>query len=144
MVKSGREPDRIHIDKKDRELYEVLKSEEIFKDRENKDLFVISMAYGFKNRIKEGIEKKEGFVRVEYLSGWDLALINAVAMYDTNSVEVISNKEEVFKIAEEYAHAGVKLLFDKINSVQFGTFDKQFEKELHETYEELVAQDDKK
>ena len=63
---------------------------------------------------------------------------DAIAINDNNSVDVLANREEVFQIAEEYAHAGIRLLHDKIKSTQLGgSFDKQFEKELIDIYKEL-------
>lgn len=127
-------PDRLYIDKKDVNLY---KECEIFKDKSNREQLLFAMAIGFKNSVKHPLERKEGFVRTEYLKPEDFALLNAVAMYDAKTPEILANKEEVFKIAEEYAHAGIKLLYEKIKSLQYGSFYKQFEKELFEIYNEL-------
>ncbi len=136
-------PDRLNIDKTDRELYDALDSEEMlkFKDkggnRTRKEQFLFAMAIGFKNKSKRPLETKEGFFLIKDMRPDEEALINSVAIADTDSLEVLSKKEDSFKIAEEYAHAGIKLLFDKIQSIQLGSFDKHFEKELLELYSEL-------
>ncbi len=124
-------PDRVFIDKKDK-LYEKLDEEKIFHSskRDRKDQFIFAMALGFINELKREIENKEGFVRTEYFSNTDIALINAVALYTNKDINVLNNKKEVYKIAEEYAHAGIKLLVDKIESSAFGTFDKFFEADI--------------
>lgn len=145
-------PDRLNIDKKtDRELYDALDNEKMlrFKDkggiRTRKEQFLFAMSIGFKNKSKRPLESKEGFFLLKDMRPDEEALINAVAIADTDSIEVLSKKEDVFKIAEEYAHAGIKLLVDKIQSTQFGSFDKQFEKELLELYKELdLGKDGKK
>ena len=36
--------------------------------------------------------------------------------------------KKAYKIAEEYAHAGIKLLVDKIESVEFGSFGSNLKK----------------
>lgn len=125
--------DRLFVDKKDLELYKRSKSEDMFRDKDNKDLFILAMAYGYKNNVKRALEAREGYVRTEYLKAEDLALINGLAI-STESVETLSTPERVFQLAEEYAHAGIRLLVDKIESGSFGSFEKKFEKELHQMY----------
>lgn len=129
-------PDRIYVDKDDKELYEKIKEEEIFQDRENKDLFIIAMAYGFKHQVKRKLDKKEGYLRTEYLKREDWGLINSVAVND-GLIDNLNDREAVLKLAEEYAHGGIKLLCDYIDSIQHGSFDRQFEKELLDLFDEL-------
>ncbi len=134
-------PDRIYIDKKDRILYDKLDHEEILRfkggNRTRKEQFLFSMAIGFKNNIDQPLKNKDGFVLIKNLQPEDEALLNSIAINKTNSVDILTDKSEVFKIAEEYAHAGIRLLFDKIESAPLGSFDKQLEKELHEIYNKI-------
>jgi len=129
----ARGPDRLSIDKADREYYEhaAIKNE-VFKGRENKEQFLFAMAIGFKNQLSSPLDAREGFVRAEYLRPEDEALIDAVAIHHTGSADVLADREAVFRIAEEYAHAGIKLLYNKATSSQTGTFHKHLEKELFE------------
>lgn len=137
-----KEPDRLCIDKSDRDLYNIIKRESIFLGKGDKELFIIAMAFGFKNKARISLPNREtsGYTRTSYLTLQDKALIYAVALKEKGSVEVLSDKEEVFKIAEEYAHGGIKILHDTIESTQFGSFSKQFEKKLYEIYEELMGE----
>ena len=137
-----REPDRVCIDKYDRDLYNKIKEEDIFSGKTAKELFLAAMAFGFKNNTRRPLKNREasGYLRTEYLSIEDRALIYAVALQEAHSEDVLSDKEEVFSIAEEFAHGGIRILHDAITSVQLGSFDKQFEKMLHESYEELMKQ----
>ena len=130
-----RMPDRINIDKNDRELYDKL--EEIFQGRTRKEQFLFAMAIGFKNDVRRPLKTKEGFFLIKDLRPEDDALINALGMYKKGT-EVLSNKEEVFRIAEEYAHAGIKILADEVKSSSFGSFTKKFEKELFELWYNIV------
>lgn len=140
-------PDRINVDKKDRELYKKLDGEEFlkFKDsggkRTRKEQFFFAMAIGFKNNIKRPLNTKEGFFLIKDLLPTDEALINAVAIHDYGSVEILATKGEVFKIAEEYAHAGIRLLIDKIESTEFGKFEKKIEQEIFEIYNKIRFKD---
>jgi len=52
-------------------------------------------------------------------------------------IDVLMDDDEVFKIAEEYAHAGIRLLADEIKASSFGSFTKKFEKELFELLKEI-------
>jgi dnd system-associated protein 4 len=135
-----KEPDRLYIEKADRELYNEIKGEDMFSGKDTRELFIIAAAFGFKNKIRKSFQNREGYVRTEYLTGKDKALLYAIALKEADSVDILSNKEEVFKIAEEYAHGGVRILHDSIGSTQFGSFSKQFEKMLHEIYEELMSE----
>ncbi len=64
----------------------------------------------------------------------DEALIDAVAIAKSNSVAVLSNRARVYQIAEEYAHAGIRLLHDQAISGP-GSFYKRFERDLFELLE---------
>lgn len=137
-------PDRLHIDKEDRKLYDELDKENMlkFKDkggrRTRKEQFIFSMVIGYKNKIKRPLDTKDGFFNTRDMRLEDEAIIDAIAINDNKSVDVLANREEVFQIAEEYAHAGIRLLYDRIKSTQLGgSFDKQFEKELIDIYKEL-------
>ena len=138
-------PDRIFINDTDRALYEKIENEVLFKEKTRKEQFLFAMAFGFKNKVKYPLAKREGFFLTKDLRPEDEALLNVVAIEDSpNSVEILSDMNEVFKTAEEYAHAGIKLLVDKIETIATGTFEKQFEQELHEAYSVNMSEDDEK
>lgn len=142
--------DRLSIDKDDRKLYDELDSEDMlrFKDhggeRTRKEQFLfsmaigfkISMAIGFKNKIKQPIKTREGFFLTKDLRAEDETLMNVIAMYDSDSIDILSDQNKVFEISEEYAHAGILVLSQKIASIQYGTFDKLFEIKLYEILNE--------
>jgi len=131
-------PDRLYIDEADRKLYDEI-STEIFggESERRKDQFLLAMAIGFKNKVKRPIKKKEGFFRRDYLRPEDEALINAVAIYDANSIEILLDKEKVFSIVEQYAHAGIRILHGEIKSGEPGSYLKKLERELFEKYKEI-------
>ena len=130
--------DRLFIDEDDKNLYEVLKREFGSAERmSNKDAFLLAMAVGFKNGVKEKIKRKFGYVRNEYLKSEDRTLLDAIAVNTIEKIDVLMDDDEVFKIAEEYAHAGIRLLADEIKASSFGSFTKKFEKELFELLKEI-------
>ena len=129
-------PDRLYIDKTDKELFDSEILNEVFSGKDNKDKFLFAMSIGFRNDLKYTLQSREGYVRAEYLQLNDEALIDSLAIYDSQSVDVISDRERVFKIAEEYARGGIRLLYDKLTSSQPGSYIKKLESELYGILEE--------
>jgi hypothetical protein len=125
----SKEPTRLCVDLNDRPLYDQLKQETMFAGRATRELFVIAMAYGFSSGTKRVLENREGsgYVRTEYLTPEDKAFIYAVALSDSGDQSVLVDKETAFRTAEEYAHAGIKILSDTLSGCQMGAFAKHFE-----------------
>lgn len=127
----ARIPDRLSIDRSDRELYDHdTISSEVLAGRTRKEQFFFAMAIGFKNLVRRPLDSREGFFLAKDMGPEDEALIDAVAIHDTGSADVLADREAVFRIAEEYAHAGIRLLYDRATSSQPGSFYKQLEVEL--------------
>lgn len=129
--------DRVNIDKSDISLYKDLDKDDFLKKLENKEKFLFALSIGFKNKIRRPLDSKEGYALLKYFKTRDNALIQSVALHDSNDPEILKDDEQVYKIAEEYAHAGIKILVDKIGSTAFGDFWKIFEKELYEVYDKI-------
>ena len=126
--------DRIYIDKSDRKLYDEI---EFFSERSRKEQFLLAMAYGFKNDITKKIDKQDGFFLIKDMRTEDEALMYSVALYHFKKLEILVDKNEIYKIVEEYARAGIKLLHDEVTSTEFGSFDLKLEKELTNIYESI-------
>lgn len=126
--------DRIYVDKSDRKLFDEI---EFFKDRSRKEQFLLAMAYGFKNGITKKIDKQDGFFLVKDMRIEDEALMCSVALHHYKKIEALIDKNIIYKIAEEYARAGIKLLHSEVTSSQIGSFDLKFEKELTKIYESI-------
>lgn len=134
----------LYIDKKDRELYDRLAQEVVFKskgkEKDNRSLFIYAVIYGYKN--KKNLElteltSKETYLRVEYLKPEDWVLFQSIAI-EQGSIEILGNFEKLCQLIEQYAHTGIKLLVNEIDSGgEPGTFEKKFEKELLEIYKNL-------
>lgn len=123
-------PDRLNIDKDDRELYNEI---QIFKNKENKEKFLFAMAYGFINKVKYPIKKKDGFILNSYLRPEDEALLYSLAVTATDSVNILLDLQKIYEIAEEYARGGLKLLHDEsLSSQRNGSLTIKLEKDLFE------------
>jgi len=135
----SKERDRLYIDKDDRKLYDNIQKEEFFKGKTRKEQFILAIAFGFFNNVSKSLNNKEsgGFFLIKDLKLEDEAIIKSVALYKNEDLEILTKPEEYYQIAEEYAHAGIKLINDKINSISFANFKKQFEKDIHEYYQKI-------
>ena len=129
-------PDRFHIDKEDRSYYQKVVQENVvnFSKKNQKEQFLLAMAIGFENGQKRELRAREGFFFSKDL-GEDRTLINSVAIHECGSADILADEKEVFQVAERYASAGIRILADSIEKVQFGRFDKVFEKELTDMLE---------
>jgi hypothetical protein len=131
-------PDRFYIDKDDRQYYEKLTEDNFlnFKDKSQREQFLLAMAVGYENERKHVLKSREGFFFSSYMP--DKTLINSLAINEKGTVDVLADEKEVFNIAEQYASGGVRFLVDAINQTQFGSYDKYFEKELFESYAKFI------
>jgi len=127
-------PDRLYIDKEDRPYYQKAEEENIlnFKNKNQKEQFLLAMAIGFENSQRRELKTREGFFFSDNLGSEGRTLINALAIREHGSADILADEKKVFDIAEQYASAGIRILADSIDKVQFGKFDKMFEKDLVE------------
>ncbi len=131
----------VAIGEKDKEYYDALKAEELFKNTEWKDIFIIALGTGFRNRLRREIGKQHsgGLFRRSYLKEEDETLIAAVAL-SIEPPDVLLDGEKIIHIAEEYAHCGIGIL-DKKRESSYGAFEKEFEQEVLQLCEEIFGRD---
>ena len=134
----SRVPDRLYIEASDRDLYEkITEDTDLFSGRTRKEQFLFAMAYGFSTKTRIPLKKKKDLFLQKDLKHEDEALINAIAISEKGALEILSDKSAIYSIAEEYAHAGIRLLAERIESVEFTTFLKELEKDLHEAFHSI-------
>ena len=126
--------ENINIEENDRAIYNKIG---IFEKGDWKDHFLFVMAWGFKRGIYEPLSQKKDIIfKTSYFNEEDEVLLKAVAIqHEKESLEILDNIDEVYKIAESYANAGIKLIDKKRKETAIGSFDKKIEKELIQTYE---------
>jgi len=130
--------DRLYVDEiGDKKIYDMLKNDEPFfkNNSSNKELFLFAMALGFKNQKRLPLGKRLGYFLEKDLKYEDHVLLNAIAISETQTLDVLTDKEKIFKIAEEFAHGGLKILSKEIGPGQFGSFSKNFELKLDQLME---------
>ena len=125
--------DRVFIRKSDRENYKALQDQELFKGRANKEVFMMAMAVGFRegDRIEFRKGEKDGFFLLKDLNEKEKSIFFAMAVSEED-LNVLSDEDKVYTIAEEYANAGIKLLKSKVLVKEPGSYIKKLESELVE------------
>ncbi|MFZ3077180.1 MAG: hypothetical protein WA139_01880 [Candidatus Aenigmatarchaeota archaeon] len=131
-MKSTEAPRELAIDKSKHKFYEDLKDGKIFpelKGYEMAYLFIIAMAYGvyFNKRIK--IKNMKRSISKSYIDKQFEWLIKALAI-SKNGVDIIPDKAEIYKIAEEYANGGIEIIERILKDSKPGEFESTMEKEL--------------
>ena len=102
------------------------------------DQFVVAMALGYSLGSKTQLNGTKSLILESSISKDNLALLNIVAIADTGDVKVISDKKQVFKIAEQYANTGVKYMMENYEkSSQFGEASDEFEGVVNSVFENL-------
>lgn len=130
-------PRELAIDSDYHNLYNDLKDGKILpelKGYEMAYLFVIALSYGFYfnkfEPIKQGKVKRSisrSFIDREF--GW---LVKAVAISKSKEgVDLIPDKAEIYRIAENYANGGIKILEKIIKKSKPGEFELFMEKEIN-------------
>lgn len=101
------------------------------------DQFVVAMALGYNLGSKTPLSGSKSLILESSISDDNLALLNIVAIADTGDVKIISDKKQVFKIAEQYANTGIKYMQNIEKSSQFRESSDKFEEIVNSTYEDL-------
>lgn len=120
--------DRIYVDNDTlEEMYDgsrFLKN----KNTHRKDQFFVAMALGYNMGKKLKLEKRKEFFLTQFLNEQDLTLLYALAIDETNDINVVEDLDKVYGIAEEYANAGIRKLYTMEKDSAIENFSKRFEK----------------
>ncbi len=132
--------DRIFIDSADRKDFERLKKPDApLAGKENKELFMMALIVGYNEGNRVPLKDKYGFVRLEYLSEKEDAVIKSIAISEEDSLGVLLDKDKVYTIAEEYAAGGIKLLKNQVMGKRYGDYIKWFESKIIDKFTEISA-----
>lgn len=122
------------------EILNFYKSSEILNHMaqvDRMDQFVVAMSIGYNLGSKTPLNGTRSLILESSISKDNLALLNIVAIADTGDVKVISDKKQVFKIAEQYANTGIKYMQNMEKGAQFGEASDNFEEIVNSAYEDL-------
>lgn len=126
----------VFIDESDREDYRKLLDEEDspLHGIGNPAIYLLAVAVGYYKGERVELDNRDDWTRIEYFDDRDLSLIKAIAVQE-EGLDVLLNQKEVFRIAEEYATTGIKLLKNEVYSGDYGNFIKRLESDLVKEYE---------
>jgi hypothetical protein len=111
----------LNINKDLRKRYDKLQKGFLFKGREAKNIFMISMALGCINKSKKKVDRPVGLLNTNTFSDEDLLFMVAIAVEESNKgLNVLNNVPEIKRIASEYANGGLNYLEDLFNDYGSG------------------------
>lgn len=128
-------PDRLYIERKDKDkFYDKLlgKSSPIGRHNgyKNKDIFLLAMCLGFKEKNRQKLSTREGYFLDKDLSNEEKALLYALAVSEEGDLKVLLDRKKVYSVAEEYANGGIPILYHQVFDESFGSFSKKFEADI--------------
>ena len=109
----------INITKELRKRYDKLQKGFLFKERDAKNIFMVSMVLGYINKSREKIVNPSPLLNITSFSDGDLWLMVAISVEGKKGLSVLNNISEIKKIASEYANAG--LIYLEELSADYGT-----------------------
>ena len=111
MQQTFTQRDRIQIDESHHELYKDLTTDKegVLQPLKNmKDLFLLAAFIGYQRRERISLTKGIGiFAWAQFTAQEDVPAIRALAIAETGDVTVLTDRNELLTIAEEYANSGI-------------------------------------
>ena len=104
---------RLSIDTQHRDKFEYIK-DKLPEGTENIDVFILAMAWGYKEDRAQQLKSKYGVVRFDSIDPKSMNMIRALAASKSNDLNVLSSQKDIFKIADEYANGGLIILYDEL------------------------------
>lgn len=111
-----------------------------FKEASNKSIFLLAVVKGFEYYDPSiTIDRREGgYVRTEYLSHEDKALLFALFLAKGGPIHSLLNVDEVYDFAEKCAFTGFKIIKQELDtSSESELFELRKVKELNNIYAEF-------
>lgn len=133
----------IHVEKNKREKeYEEIHNSprSPFKDKDIlfKDIFLIAMTMGYHKNVRASLKgTPHDLFRASTFNPEEEWLIKSVAIAEKENLEMLLEEKELLKTAEEYANAGILILYDIIFGGAPGDPLKRIESYVKDTLSEV-------
>lgn len=101
------------------------------------DLFLFAMALGM-DTVPTEVKQPDTFIRDEYVKTKHDAFLYAAFIHnleDKNDLDAVSNKEQVYKLAQSYANTGFDLLDDMMKNKTETVVELELIKEMDADFE---------
>ncbi len=128
--------DRLYIETSDLVIYDKMNNHAIL-NKDRKYQMFLAAAFGLQYNTMIPLKNRKDLVRWEYLNEKDRAYLRAIALSQTQDINIVDNESECIRIFEEYANAGVKILNDYFFKDQLGSLDIKFEKFVHDSLKKI-------
>jgi len=94
-----------------------------------KDAMLLAIMIGFKNESRVSFTKYGGDAIKEHIFKDDMDFLNIIAVLSTNDIKILldENKEEKYKMLEEYAEAGMNIFVKEVFTGQYTNTEKILE-----------------
>lgn len=114
--------ERVNIENDVHEIYKTI-TQQSGKDIEErpfllmKDVFMWAVALGFQAGRKRPLApgRQQPFRWGQLSQELDVPALQAIALADSNDVEVLLRKDQILRIAEEYANEGIRIVSQIVN-----------------------------
>lgn len=84
------------------------------------DLFNFALALGYKRGYQTDLNSRDSLIRSEAVGNnrymYDSVFFSEMIEDKLNSIDMITNENEVFSVVEQYANTGFSVIKDKMNS----------------------------
>ena len=120
---------RIFIDRSNHPIYQELakrpdkgnsdEGEDVPPFESMKNLFMLATFIGIQNKVRVPLENKVDIFSWEVLTIDEeyVSLLYALAVTETNDVTVLTDRNEILTIAEEYANAGIIQIEEEVKEM---------------------------
>ncbi len=110
-----------------------------------KDVMLLAISIGFKNESRISFSKYGGDPIKEHIFKDDMDFLNLIAVLSTKDIKILldENKDEKYKMFEEYAEAGMNIFVKEVFSGQYTSverildFVKKYAPEINSTQTDL-------
>jgi dnd system-associated protein 4 len=113
--------------------YEKLTKDRLspFYKRDYRDVFLLALAMGVSKNMSRPLKKRIPNIPLRGFTEEEKWFLKSIAISKTGNMEILSDSKEIFKIAEEYANGGIKLLVREVFE-NISNYDEVLEEELRE------------
>ena len=123
-------PRNYNIEKSNQsKVNELEESNELLKGKSHKEIFILSLVLGFKNKVSKKMNTPYGLINCSSFSSRDCWLVAAIG-FKEKGLSIFNDPLELRKLAEGYANAGFDILQKKLYEEKPGNVLNHLESEI--------------
>lgn len=130
-------PRHLRYSKANGEKYRALLEDDLspFYHTTYKDVFIYAAAYGFRNGLRQKLNKAQPNIPLSVLSEQEKWLLKAIALAESKSLQILNNEKEMYQIAEEYANGALEPIYLEVLGGKAGEPYKRMMQDLFEVFD---------